>query len=299
VHPEYLRFDYSARKAPTREQLDEVEDLVNHQVLRDLQVDKSETSFDAARQAGAIALFGEKYGDRVRVVHVVDAEKGRTYESVELCGGTHCSRTGQIGLFKIVSDGAIAAGVRRIVAVTGKGALRWGRGKDALVRDLAGVLKAAEDELPERVGALVKERQRLEKELARSRQEAALSGIDAIRAARVDLGGGGLYAHKVDGAGADELRALADRLMAEKDAAVAILVGVTDGRAAIVVACAPAAVERGLKAGDLCRELGGALGGGGGGKPQMAQGQGKDLAALDRELARLKDSVRTRWSSGR
>ncbi|MFG0318306.1 MAG: alanine--tRNA ligase [Planctomycetota bacterium JB042] len=300
VRPDLLRFDYTAREAPTAEQLSEVEDLVNEQVLRALEVRKTETSYDAAREAGAIALFGEKYGDDVRVVRVVDEERGEAFESVELCGGTHCRNTGEIGLFKIVSDGAIAAGVRRLIALTGRGALRWAREKEAANRAVARLLKSAEDEIEPRVKSLLEERSRLEKEIQKTKRAAAASSFDEIRAAGVDLGGGTLYVHTLEGVGTEELRALSDRLVGGDGEAVVVLTGVEGGgddrKVSIVAACTAGAVKKGVKAGDLCRSIGKALGGGGGGRPQMAQGQGKDVDRLEAALADAVEAVRAAWA---
>jgi alanyl-tRNA synthetase len=288
VHPEYLRFDYTAKSAPTAAQAREIEDLVNGKILKDLAVGKIERSFQEARQDGALALFGEKYGDRVRVVSVLDddddaAADARENSSVELCGGTHCDRTGQIGLFKIVSDAAIAAGVRRIVAVTGRGALAAVRGKFDLTRQLSDLLKTREDELTGRIEALLAERTRLEKDVAKAKAARALEAAAAIAASPLDVEGLAVMRAKVDGAGHDELRALADELLATRPNGVCLLVGLGDG-ASIVVAAGKEAVKRGVKSGDLCRQIAKALGGGGGGKPEMAQGQGRDLAALDPAL---------------
>ncbi|MBL8767354.1 MAG: alanine--tRNA ligase, partial [Planctomycetes bacterium] len=295
VHPEYLRFDYTASKAPTDEQLAQVEDLVNQQVLRDLHVAKSESSFDEAKAAGAMALFGEKYGDRVRVVKVVDAELGAEFESTELCGGTHVARTGQIGVLKIVSDGAIAAGVRRIVAVTGTGTVKLLRDKSRAVRAVAELLKAREDDVAARVEHLLAERSRLEKELARTRRDAALGALDSIRGRAIDMGGTKVLVHTAEGLGADELRALADALI--EPAAVVVLAGIHADQVALVAACGDASVKRGVKAGDIVRDLGKQLGGGGGGKPTLAQGQGKDVGALEATLRSLVDGLRQKLGS--
>ncbi len=303
VHPDYLRFDYTAKRAPTVEQLTEVEDLVNGQVLKGLDVDKTERSFDEARAEGAMALFGEKYGDRVRVVRIVDdgddGDDGadRERESVELCGGTHCRSTGQIGLFKIASDGAIAAGVRRIVAHTGVGAMRAVREKFQLARDVTERLKVPEGEVAARLESMIKEKSRLEKAVARARKEAASAELDDIATSGVPLDGGVLFVHRIDDAGQEELRGVADALVKSSPGAVVVLAGVTDGRVALVVACSPGAVQRGVKAGDLCRDLGKRLGGGGGGRPNMAQGQGTDSSGLDAAFEEVASRVQRAWNS--
>ncbi len=298
VHADYLRFDYTSKHAPTAAQLEQIEELVNAQVLKDLGVGKSEKSFTEARAQGAMALFGEKYGDRVRVVAVADDGTDRSYDSVELCGGTHCDRTGQIGVFKIVSDAAIAAGVRRIVAITGRGALRAIREKYALGASLSEMLKAREDELPSRVEGLLAEKARLEKEIAKGKREAALASFDSIVSQGQQHAHGSLFTGRVEGAGHEELRALTDRLLKEHPAAVAVLVGLVDGGASVVVACGKPAVARGIKAGDVCRALCKELGGGGGGRPELAQGQfpGDRLSAFDGVFVRVAASIATALS---
>ncbi len=296
VHPDYLRFDYTAKRAPTEDDLRAIEDLVNGQTLRDIAVTKVEKTFDEAKQSGAIALFGEKYGDRVRVVSVADRELAKDFESVELCGGTHCDRTGQIGLFKIASDGAIAAGVRRIVAVTGRGAIRFTRDKTRLAKELTDLLKTREEDLPARVQQLLDERSKAEKELAKAKRGAALSAQDEILARGVDLGGGTLFTHQADGLGPDELRSLADQLLAGRDTAVAVLCGLDGDKVTVVVACGKGAIQKGVKAGDLCKQLAKALGGGGGGRPELAQGQGANRSALPAALAAIEAAARAAFA---
>ena len=238
-----------------------------------------------------MALFGEKYGERVRVVSVLDELPGGGFDSVELCGGTHCDRTGQIGMMKIVSDGAIAAGVRRITAVTGRGAFTAIREKFERVREVSGLLKVRDDELPARVSALLDERSRLEKEIARIKKADAVASVDAILAAGKELAGVTLYVHRAEGLGPDELRTITDKVSEDRDDRVVVLAGIGDGRISLVCKSGKEAVKRGVKAGDVCRELGKALGGGGGGRPEMAQGQGRDVARLDEVLSEVVGSL--------
>ncbi|MBI4880804.1 MAG: alanine--tRNA ligase [Planctomycetes bacterium] len=297
VHPDYLRFDYTTGRAPSQEEIARIEELVNGQVLGDLRVSSREESQAKARAQGAIALFGEKYGDRVRMVRVHGEDSAAGQDSLELCGGTHCERTGQIGLFTIASDSAIASGVRRMVALTGWGALQAAQRRQRVVAELCDLLKGGEEDLAGRVRSLQEEKSRLEKELARGRRAAAAGSLDEIRAGGRDLGGGTLYVGALDDVRVEDLRSLADRLLQKDANGVALLASQEGGKVALVVACGPGALARGLKAGDLCRQIGQALGGGGGGRPNMAQGQGRDAAALPRALADAEQAVRRRWTS--
>jgi len=294
VHPEYLRFDYTAKGGLTAEQIEEVEALVNQQVLSCLPVQTGEMSYEEAREGGAMALFGEKYGDSVRVVSVLDEHRGGEFDSVELCGGTHCASTGQIGLFRIQSENAIAAGVRRIFAVTGRQALRSVQENFRLSRGLSELLKTREEELADRVKGLIKERSRLEKEIARNRREAAGKAAGDLLQGGLDLGGVRLFRQTLEGVAQQELRSLADRIVKEHSDGLALLCGVEGGKIAVVVACGPEAIVKGLDAGRICRELGQALGGGGGGRPNMAQGQGSDLKALPAALKQIEEDLKAR-----
>ncbi|MFH0947051.1 MAG: alanine--tRNA ligase [Planctomycetota bacterium] len=298
VHPDYLRFDYTSRGGLSNEQAEQIEDLVNQQVLSCLPVETCEKPYEAARQEGAMALFGEKYGDSVRVVSVLDEEKGLGFNSVELCGGTHCENTGQIGLFRIQGESAIAAGVRRITALTGCQALSSVRDNFRLSRRLSTLLKTRDEELPARVEGLLKERSKLEKEIARTKRETASKAAGGLLAGGTDLGGVTLFSQTLEGVGQQELRSLADQIIRDHAEGVAILAGVEGERVALVVACGKEAVGKGVKAGEIARQLGQALGGGGGGRPDMAQGQGGDPSALADALAAADRDLRTRLSEG-
>jgi alanyl-tRNA synthetase len=245
---------------------------------------------DAAIAAGAMALFGEKYGDEVRVVRMGREPDGRT-TSVELCGGTHCRRSGDIALFKITSESAVAAGVRRIEALTGEAALDHVRTEERLLAEAAGALRVPPQELPERVATLLAERKRLEQEISRFRQQLATGGGPATSEAR-EVAGIRFAARRVEGVPAKDLRGLADAMQRQIGSGVAAVVSVVDGKAAVVVSVSEDLKDT-IDAVALLRAGVAEVGGkGGGGRADFAQGGGPDgaraeaaLAAIERGLA--------------
>ncbi len=277
VAPDRLRFDISHPKAVAPEDIAVVESDVNVQIRHNNEVNTHLMEPEAAVAAGAMALFGEKYGDEVRVVSMGDAENGdRTY-STELCGGTHVRRTGDIGLFKIVSESAVAAGVRRIEAVTGAAAQAFVAEEEAALREVAGLLKTGPAEVPGRVAALLEERRRLERELADARRALATGG--GAKGTQVkDVGGIRYSPRLVDGVPAKDLKSLADDLKKDLGSGVVALVSTADGKASLVVGVTEDLTGR-INAVDLVRVGSAALGGkGGGGRPDMAQAGGPDGA---------------------
>ena len=285
VAPDRMRFDIAHPKAITADELAQAEADVNAQVRRNSDVTTRLMEPDAAVEAGAMALFGEKYGDEVRVVSMGD-DGDATY-STELCGGTHVRRTGDIGLFKIVSESAVAAGVRRIEVVTGQAAEDYMAAQDAALREAAGVLKAAPADVPERVRALVEDKRRLEDELSDMRRRLATGGgVGGEAAAETkDIGGVTFAPRLLDGMPAKDLKSLADDLKQQIGSGVVAVVSNTDGKASLVVGVTDDLTER-LSAVDLVRAGSEAVGGkGGGGRADMAQAGGPDggsgQAALD------------------
>jgi alanyl-tRNA synthetase len=277
VAPDRLRFDISHPKALAPEEIAVVERDVNIQVRHNTEVETHLMEPEAAVAAGAMALFGEKYGDEVRVVSMGDPENGdRTY-STELCGGTHVRRTGDIGLFKIVSESAVAAGVRRIEAVTGGAAQAFVAEEGAALREVAGLLRTGPTEVPGRVAALLEERRRLERELADARRALATGG--GAKGSQIkDVGGIRYSPRLVDGVPAKDLKSLADDLKKEVGSGVVALVSTADGKASLVVGVTEDLTGR-ISAVDLVRVGSAALGGkGGGGRPDMAQAGGPDGA---------------------
>ena len=296
VSEDRFRFDFSHPKPLSEDDIAAIEAEVNDEIRANEQVGTRLMTPDDAVAAGALALFGEKYGDEVRVLSMGRrGGEGRNY-SVELCGGTHVKATGDIGLFKIVSESAVSSGVRRIEALTGEAARNWLVARDEAVRSIAGTLKTSPDEAPARVVALVEERKRLEKELAETKRALALGGGSSGDAgpSDEDIGGVTFTGQVVEGLNPKELRPLLDEAKNRIGSGIAALCAVNDGKAAFAVAVTDDLVER-FSAVDLVRVGVEALGGkGGGGRPDMAQGGGPDGAKADEALA----AVRSKLSAG-
>ncbi|MCP5366009.1 MAG: alanine--tRNA ligase [Hyphomicrobiales bacterium] len=278
VAPDRLRFDISHPKALVPDEIDQVEAWVNAQIRHNSDVVTRLMDPETAVQAGAMALFGEKYGDEVRVVSMGDAEGDDRVFSTELCGGTHVRRTGDIGLFKLVSEGAVSAGVRRIEALTGQAALDYYDRQEAALAQVAGLLKAQPGEVPARVEALLEERRRLENELAEARRKLATGGGGGGAAQVKDVGGVKFIPRLLDGVPAKDLKNLADDLKQQVGSGVTALVSVTDGKVSLVVGVTGDLTGR-ISAVDLVRAGSAAVGGkGGGGRPDMAQAGGPDAS---------------------
>jgi alanyl-tRNA synthetase len=272
--PGRLRFDFTAPGAVPRSVLNEAEDEVNQVLINDLDVRAFHTSIDEARALGALALFGEKYGDEVRVVEVGDYSR-------ELCGGTHVAHSGQLGLVKVLSESSIGSGVRRVEALVGIDAFRYLARENVLVSQLSEQLKSPREELPERVSGIVTRLRDAERELQRLRSAQLLEAAGELAAQPEDIGGAAFVPYRVpDGTDADSIRKLAldirGRMPAQRPAVVMVL-GVPADRPVVVLAVNEAARDRGLAAGRLVGFAARALGGGGGGKPDVAQGGGAPL----------------------
>jgi alanyl-tRNA synthetase len=283
VAPDRLRFDFSHPKAVSAAELAAIEAEVNAFLRQNEEATVRLMARDDAIAAGAMALFGEKYGDEVRVVAMGKEPDGRT-TSIELCGGTHVRRTGDIALFKIVQEGAVAAGVRRIEALTGEAALAWIEDEERLLGEAAAALKVPPQELPTRVVSLLEERRRLEQELSRLRQQLATGGGAAAAEVR-ELGGVRLAGKRVEGVPAKDLRGLADALQKQIGSGVAAVVSVgEDGKAALVVSVSDD-LKGSVDAVALVRAGVAELGGkGGGGRPDFAQGGGPEGARAEAAL---------------
>ncbi|MBK8907131.1 MAG: alanine--tRNA ligase [Rhodospirillales bacterium] len=279
-----LRFDISHPKALTPDEIAAIEADVNAHIRANGAVITRLMDPESAAAAGAMALFGEKYGDEVRVVTMGAPENGEGVNHsngnnfcVELCGGTHVQRTGDIGLFKIVSESALAAGVRRIEALTGAGAQAYIAEEEAALRETAALLKSSPQEVPARVAALIEERRRLERELSEARRAMATGGGEAIAEVR-DISGIKFAPRLLEGVPAKDLKSLADDLKKQVGSGVVTLVSTRDGKASIVVGVTDDLTDR-LNAVDLVRVGSAALGGkGGGGRPDMAQAGGPEAA---------------------
>ncbi|GBL52985.1 alanyl-tRNA synthetase [Pseudomonas citronellolis] len=284
VDSQRLRFDFSHFEAIKPEQLKRLEDIVNAEIRANSEVETEETDIDTAKAKGAMALFGEKYGDQVRVLTM-----GGGF-SVELCGGTHVGRTGDIGLFKITSEGGVAAGVRRIEAVTGAAALAYLNGAEEQLKEAAGLVKGSRDNLLDKLAGLLERNRQLEKELEQLKAKAASAAGDDLAGSAVDVAGVKLLAARLDGLDGKALLALVDQLKNKLGSGVILLGGVFEEKVVLVAGVTQDLTAR-LKAGDLMKQAAAAVGGKGGGRPDMAQGGGTDAGKLDEALALAKAFV--------
>ncbi|MCS6985965.1 MAG: alanine--tRNA ligase [Sphingomonadaceae bacterium] len=295
VAPDRLRFDFSHPRAVREEELARIEDLVNAEILANAPAVTRLMTPEAAIAAGALALFGEKYGDEVRVLELgrTVPDTGRPF-SVELCGGTHVSATGDIGLFLILSESAVAAGVRRIEAVTGEAARRYAIARDRALKEAARVLKVAPEEVPARVEALVEAVRRLERDLADARRRLALAGpAEAARAEPERVAGVAFLGRVVDDVAPRALKGLADEAKARLGSGVVAIVGRHDGRASVVVGVTDDLTGP-LSAIELVRAAAQALGGqGGGGRPDLAQAGGPEAGRAAEALAAVREGLRS------
>ncbi len=267
VGPERLRFDFSHFEAVSDEQLARIEDRVNGQILANTTARVVETSMDEAKQMGAMALFGEKYGDHVRVVQIPGF-------STELCGGTHVGATGQIGLMKIVSESGIAAGVRRIEGLSGRGAVQWARDMQHRETSLAGLLKSPVDETMAKVERLLDDRRALQRQVDELKQKLVTGGVGGGPEMR-EIAGVKVIASVLQGVTGKELRGHGDALLERLGSGVVVLGAAEDGKASLLVKVSRDLVGR-VRAGDLVRTLAEEVGGKGGGRPDMAQAGGRE-----------------------
>ena len=286
VAADRLRFDYSHPTALSPEDIAAIETEVNAQIRGNEAVVTRLMSPEDAIEAGAMALFGEKYGDEVRVLSM-GAASGKTY-SVELCGGTHVRALGDIAMLRIVSEGAVSSGVRRIEALTGEGARAWLTGREDMLKGAASLLKTTPDDVETRVAALLDERRKLERELAEAKKALALGGGGKAEAADEEIGGVKFSGQVLDGLDPKELRGLLDNAKTRMGSGVAVVVAVNDGKASIAAAVTDDLTAT-VSAVDLVRAGVEALGGkGGGGRPDMAQGGGPDGTMGAEALAAIK-----------
>jgi alanyl-tRNA synthetase len=291
VADDHFRFDFSHPNALTREDIDGVEADVNAQIRSNEPVTTRLMSPDDAISAGAMALFGEKYGDEVRVLSMGRFEEGDY--SVELCGGTHVRALGDIQLLKIVSESAVASGVRRIEALTGEAARQWLSSRDARLREAAGTLKSTPDEVPARIASLVEERRRLERELADAKKQLAMGGGAVKSDAPVpeSVKGRQFLGQVVEGLDPKDLRAAVDDMKKRLGSGIGALVAVNEGRASVAVGVTEDLAAQ-VSAVDLVKAAVATLGGqGGGGRPDMAQGGGPDGAKAREALEAVKDAL--------
>ena len=282
---ERLRFDFSHTAAVSSEELERIEDMVNEQVRLDSAVETAVTDMETAQQKGALALFGEKYGDKVRVLTMGDGF------SVELCGGTHVQRTGEIGMMLIVAESGVAAGVRRIEALTGRAALDHVRSNACRLQNVAGLLKCNAESIENKLEALIAGQKKAEKDIQQLKAKLASSSGSDLAADALDVGGIKVLASRIDGADRKTLLTTMDQLRNKLGDAVILLAGVEGDNIALVAGVSKSLTDR-IKAGDLMKHVAGQVGGKGGGRPDSAQGGGNDVAALPAALKALPDWVK-------
>ena len=286
VAPDRLRFDFSHFQPMTQAELAEVERRVNAQIRANSAAEVHHMGMQEALDFGAMALFGEKYGEQVRVLKMGDY-------STELCGGTHVGRTGDIGLFKLVGESGVSAGVRRIEAVTGQGALDYVADEERRLAEAADLLGGNVGEVVDKIRALTDRQKKLERELETLKARAASSATSDLGGAAIDVGGIRVLASRLEGFDAKALRDAMDRLKQQLGDAVIVLAGTADGKAALVAGVNGAATGR-VKAGELLSHVAGQIGGKGGGRPDLAQGGGEDGPALATALQGVPEWVRER-----
>ena len=285
VTPERLRFDFTHFEAMTKDELSEAEKKVNEAILSALPVTIKELPIDEAKKLGAEAQFGEKYGAVVRVVSMGDY-------SIEFCGGCHLKNTAQAGLFKILSEGGVASGVRRIEAVTGMGVYEYIKSKDSTIEAIAKNLKSNESDVVKKSEIVMEELKNANKELESINAKLASEKAGSVMSNAVKIGDIDLIAARMDGQTADSLKTMADDIKAKNENAVIAFAAQTDGKITFVVMAAKNAVAKGVHSGKIIKEISAIAGGSGGGKPDMAQGGGKDASKIDEALAAVADVLK-------
>ena len=269
VHPDYLRFDLTHHEKIIPAEVRQIETIVNREILENTEVQTSIKDFEDARKGGAVAIFGEKYGDTVRVLSIGDFSK-------ELCGGTHVDRTGDIGFFKITEESSLAAGVRRIVALTGPKAVEYVQNQSTVVEELQSKLTSSVEDLNDRVEQLLRQKKDLEKALKQKQKSASSFDIKAVLSTAKKTDGKQIVVHETDAADMDSLKQFGDQLLNELDSGVGVLGTTTGEKPSIVVVVTKDLNEAGVLAPDLAKAIGGVMGGGGGGRPHLATAGGKD-----------------------
>ena len=281
VTPDRLRFDFTHFAAMTPEELQQVEDIVNEKVLEGLPITTSLQSIEDARKLGAMALFGEKYGNIVRVVNMGDY-------SIEFCGGAHLNNTSQVGSFKIVSESGIAAGVRRIEALTGAAALKYYQHQDELLKTVCSAVKATPENLVKRVEGVIAEQRQTAKELESLKAKMAGSAAEGILSSAVDVKGIKLVCAEIKDSDANALRTMGDQLKNKLGSGVVVLASAKDGKVSLLAMATDDAVKAGAHAGNIIKAAAAVCGGGGGGRPNMAQAGGKDATKIAEALETAK-----------
>lgn len=279
VNESVVRFDFTHFSALTAEELAKVEEIINANVLDAIVVDNREMPIEEAKKLGAMALFGEKYGDTVRVVKIED-------KSIEFCGGTHVANTGNIGLFKVLSESSVAAGVRRIEAVTGFNSLALINAKQALIDETAATLKTGNSaEIASRAAQVMAESKENEKKIEQLEAKIAMGKLDDILKNKTVIGSAEVIAAAVENSGADEIRSIAEKVKSENENAVVLLIAKSAEKITLCAAAGKSAIAAGIKAGEIVSGAAKLLGGNGGGRPDIAMAGGKDASKVDEALA--------------
>ena len=284
VTADRLRFDFTHFEALTADELKSIEKMVNDKIFAALDVNAEVMSIDDAKAKGATALFGEKYGNEVRVVTMGDY-------SMELCGGAHLSNTAQAGMFKIVSEGGVASGVRRIEAITGKAVYDYLNERENLIGNVCAAIKAKEDQLIHRIGNVLEENKNLEKEVHDLKTQISLQAADSILDSKVDVKGVSLITNKYENTDMNTLRETADSLRDKLESGVVVLAAVSDGKVNFVVTATKDVIEKGVHSGNIVREVAKVAGGKGGGRPNMAQAGASDVSKVDEALSYAKEVI--------
>ena len=285
VDPDKTRFDFAHHGPLTDEEIRRIEAIVNAEILRNLPTEARVMPIDAAQKTGAMMLFGEKYGDEVRVLDIGSSR--------ELCGGTHVARTGDIGFFKIVAESGVAAGIRRVEAVTGDNALAWVQAQETTIAAAAAALKAPASEIETRIAQVIESAKAAERELAKLKAKLAANAGDDLAGGAIDVKGAKVLATMLDGADAKGLRETLDKLKDKLGSAAIVLSAVVDGKVSLI-AGVTADLTAKVKAGELVNHVARQVGGKGGGRPDMAQAGGTDPAGLPAALASVRDWVEQR-----
>ena len=282
VNADRLRFDFTHFSAMTKEELKQVEDLVNDAIMKALPVEAKEMPIEEARKTGAAALFGEKYGDVVRVVSMGEFSK-------EFCGGTHVNNTAVISSFKIISEAGVAAGTRRIEALTSKGLMKYYSELEEKMLEAAKIVKTTPDKLADKLTSLLAENKALNSEIESLKAKAAQDAMGDVMNQVVEVNGVKLLATKVEGVDMNGLRDLGDQLKDKLGEGVVVIASANDGKVNLMATATKGALDKGAHAGNLIKAIAGLVGGGGGGRPNMAQAGGKNPAGIDDALAKAKE----------
>ena len=284
VSAERLRFDFTHFAALTEQELKEVENIVNEKIFESLPINTCEKSIDEARQMGAMALFGEKYGDVVRVVTMGDF-------SIELCGGAHLTNTAQVGSFKIISENGIAAGVRRIEALTGTEALKYYQSQEEQIKNICKVVKTNTENVVNRVEQIVAEQKEMSKEIEKLKSKLAGSAVEEILSQKQEISGVSVVCAKVQDADGNALKTIGDQLKVKLVSGVVVLASGKGDKVNLLAMATDDVVKKGVHAGNIIKAAAACCGGGGGGRPNMAQAGGKDASKMEQALEKAKEVI--------